>query len=59
MHSKGTINKMKWQPTDQASLENDATDKALISKIYKQLIQPNKKKKAETKNLIKLSRRPR
>ena len=32
---------MKWQPTDRASLENDATDKALISKIYKQPMQLN------------------
>ena len=43
---KETINKMKWQPTDQKkTFENDATDKILISKIYKLLIQPNIKKK--------------
>ena len=48
--AKETINKMKRQPTDWDKLfANDATDKGLISKIYKQLIQLNNK----TTNLIK------
>ena len=34
--SKETINKMKRQPTDWEKIfANDATDKGLISKIYK------------------------
>ena len=37
---KETINKMKRQPTEWEKIfANDATHKALISKIYKQLIQ--------------------
>ena len=36
---KETINKMKRQPTDQEKIfTNDATDKGLISKIYRALI---------------------
>ena len=42
---KETINKMKRQATDWDKIfANDATDKGLISKIYKQLIQLNNKK---------------
>ena len=38
--AKETINKMKRQPTEWEKIfANDATDKGLISKIYKQLIQ--------------------
>ena len=37
---------MKRQPTDEEKISvNEATDKDLISKIYKQLIQLNKKTK--------------
>ena len=37
---KETINKMKRQPADwEKVLANDATDRGLISKIHKQLIQ--------------------
>ena len=48
--AKETINKMKRQPTHwQKIYANDATDKGLISKLYKQIIQLNKK----TNNAIK------
>ena len=40
-----TINKMKRQPSEWEKIfENEATDKGLISKIYKQLMQHNSKK---------------
>ena len=43
--AKETINKMKRQPTGWEKIfANDATNKSLISKIYKQLIQLNNKK---------------
>ena len=43
--AKETINKMKRQPMEWEKIfANDATDKDLISKIYKQLIQLNNKK---------------
>ena len=42
---KETINKMKRQPTEWEKLfANDASEKGLISKIYKQFIQLNNKK---------------
>ena len=42
---KETINKMKRQPTEWEKIfANEATDKGLISKIYKQLMQLNVKK---------------
>ena len=42
--AKETINKMKRQPTEwEKILANDTTNKGLISKIYKQLIQLNNK----------------
>ena len=42
-----TINKTKRQLTDWEEIfANDATDKGLISKIYKQLIQLNNKKES-------------
>ena len=47
LHSKGnqTINKMKWQPTEWEKIfANDVTDKGLISKIYRQLMQTCVKK---------------
>ena len=43
--AKETINKMKRQPTEWEKIfANDVTNKSLISKIYKQLIQLNNKK---------------
>ena len=43
--AKETINKMKRQPAEWEKIfANDATDKGLISKIYKQLLQFNNKK---------------
>ena len=48
--AKETINKMKRQPREWEKIfANDATDKGLISKIYKQRMQLNIKK---TNNLI-------
>ena len=43
--AKETINKMKRQPSEwEKILANEATDKGLISKIYKQFMQLNIKK---------------
>ena len=44
--AKGTINKMRRQPTECEELfANDMSNKELISKIFKQLIQLSIKKK--------------
>ena len=43
--AKETLKKMKRQPSEwEKILANEATDKGLISKIYKQLMQLNIKK---------------
>ena len=43
--AKETINKMKTQPSEWEKIfANEATDKGLISKIYKQLMHLNIKK---------------
>ena len=43
--AKETINKMKRQPSEWEKIfANESTDKGLISKIYKQLMQLNIKK---------------
>ena len=43
--AKETINKMKRQPSEcEKIIANEATDKGLISKIYKQHMQLNIKK---------------
>ena len=40
--AKETINKMKRQPSEWEKIfANDVTDKGLISKVYKQLMQLN------------------
>ena len=50
--AKENINKMKRQPSEWEKIfANEATDKGLISKIYKQLMQLSIKK--ETNNPIK------
>ena len=42
---KETISKVKRQPSEwQKIIANEATDKQLISKIYKQLLQLNSRK---------------
>ena len=42
---KETINKMKRQPSEWEKIfTNEATDKGLLSKIYKQLVKLNIKK---------------
>ena len=57
LHSKGTINKMKRQPSEWEKIfANEATDKGLISKIYKQLMQLNFKKNKQPNP--KMGRRP-
>ena len=49
--AKETISKVKRQPSEWEKIKaNETTDKGLISKIYKQLIQLNIRK---TNNLIK------
>ena len=50
--AKQTINKMKKQPIEgEKMFANNMTNKGLISKIYKQLIQLNiKKKPNQSKN---------
>ena len=55
--AKENINKMKRHPSEWEKIfANESTDKGLISKIYKQLMQLNIK---ETNNPIqKMGRRP-
>ena len=49
--AKENINKMKRQPSEWEKIfANEANDKGLISKIYKQLIQLNIKKKQTTQS---------
>ena len=53
--AKETINKMKRQPSEWEKIfANEATDKGLTSKIYKQLMQLNNKKQTtQSKNGLK------
>ena len=49
LHSKETINKTKRKPSEWEKIfANEATDKGLISKIYKQLMQLNIKKSKQS-----------
>ena len=49
--AKETINKMKRQPSEWEKIfVNKATEKELISKTYKQLLQLNMKKTTQSKN---------
>ena len=48
--AKETISKVKRQSSEWEKIANETTDKVLISKIYKQLIQLSTRK---TNNLIK------
>ena len=51
LQAKEPINKTKRHPTDwEKILANDATEKGLISKIYKQFIQLNIKQTTQSKN---------
>ena len=55
--AKETINKMERQPSEWEKLfANEATDKGLISKIYKQLMQLDIKKNQQPNP--KMGRRP-
>ena len=55
--AKETINKMKRQPSEWEKIfANESTDKGLISKIYKQLMQLNIKKNKQPNQ--KIGRRP-
>ena len=49
--AKETINKTKRQPSEWEKIfANEATDKELVSRIYKQLMQLNIKKRTQSKN---------
>ena len=51
--AKDTINKMKTQPSEwEIIFANEATDKGLISKIYKQLMQLNIKKQPKDRKSV-------
>ena len=51
--AKETIKKVKRKPPEwDKIIENETTDKGLISKIYKQLIQLNTRKKKKTQSKI-------
>ena len=49
--AKETISKVKRQPSEwEKIIANEATDKGLISKLYKQLIQLNTRKTTQSKS---------
>ena len=52
--AKETISKVKRQPSEwEKIIANETTDKGLISKIYKQLIQLNARKTTQSKSVKK------
>ena len=52
--AKETISKVKRQPSEwEKIIANETTDKGLISKIYKQLIQLNARRKTQSKSVKK------
>ena len=49
--TKETISKVKRQPSEwEKIIANETTDKQLISKIYKQLLQLNSREITQSKN---------
>ena len=49
--AKETMSKVKRQPSEwEKMIANDITDTGLISKIYKQLIQPNTRETTQSKS---------
>ena len=49
--AKETINKIKRHPSEwEKIIANEATDRGLISKIYKQLVQLNIRKTTQSRN---------
>ena len=56
-YAKETINKVKRQPSEwEKIIANETTDKRLISKIYRQLIQLNTRKTTQSKSAKDLNR---
>ena len=57
--AKETINKTKRQPTEwEKTFANDATNKVLICKIFKHLVQLNLKKKSKNGKKISIDISP-
>ena len=53
--AKETISKVKRKPSDwEKIIANETTDKGLISKLHKQLIQPNIRKTVQSKTEQKI-----